>query len=56
MQEAFGFSKTQMGNLMSIFGLVSMTASKAMAVTVDSEDIASNSCCTHLTMNLPVFC
>jgi MFS transporter, GlpU family, inner membrane protein len=26
MQEAFGFSKTQMGNLMSIFGLVSMLA------------------------------
>ena len=26
MQEAFGFSKTQMGNLMSIFGLVSMIA------------------------------
>ena len=38
------------------FLAIGMTASKAIAVMADSDDIASNSGYRNLTMNLPVFC
>lgn len=38
------------------FLAIAMTASKAIAVIAESEDIASNSCYKNLMMNLPMFC